>query len=79
MPSSGMNEGGDEMATDQVDAFPKRRSKKAGPFHKVKAGSAVVPIYRGLHQRLGRRRFFGVSVKLVNYGFHPHWVMMRRR
>lgn len=55
MPNSGMNEGGDKMATNRGDASPKGRSKKAGPFHKVKAGSAVVPIYRT--ESKGRVRF----------------------
>ena len=52
---SRMIEGGDKMATNRVDASPKGRSKKAGPFHKVKAGSAVVPIYRT--ESKGRVRF----------------------
>jgi integrase len=55
MPNSGMNEGGDKMATNRGDASPKGRSKKAGPFLKVKAGSAVVPIYRT--ESKGRVRF----------------------
>jgi integrase len=55
MPNSGMNEGGDKMATNRGEASPKGRSKKAGPFHKVKAGSAVVPIYRT--ESKGRVRF----------------------
>jgi integrase len=50
-----MDEGGDKMATNREDASPKRRSKKAGPFFKVKAGSAVVPIYRA--ESKGRVRF----------------------
>ena len=44
--SSLMNEAGDKMATNRGDSPPKVRSKKAGPYFKVKAGSAVVPIYR---------------------------------
>jgi integrase len=55
MPNSGMNEAGDKMATDRGEASPTGRSKKAGPFLKVKAGSAVVPIYRT--QSKGRVRF----------------------
>ena len=55
MPNNGMNEGGDKMATNRGEASPKGRSKKAGPFHKVKAGSAVVPIYRT--ESKGRVRF----------------------
>ena len=55
MPNSGMNEAGDKMATNRGNASPKGRSKKAGPFHKVKAGSAVVPIYRT--ESKGRVRF----------------------
>jgi integrase len=55
MPISGMNEAGDKMATNRGEASPKGRSKKAGPFHKVKAGSAVVPIYRT--ESKGRVRF----------------------
>ena len=55
MPKSGMNEGGDKMATNRGEAPPKGRSKKAGPFLKVKAGSAVVPIYRT--ESKGRVRF----------------------
>ncbi len=50
-----MDEGGDKMATIRENASPKRRSKKAGPFFKVKAGSAVVPIYRA--ESKGRVRF----------------------
>ena len=50
-----MNEGGDKMATNSGDASPTVRNKKAGPFHKVKAGSAVVPIYRT--ESKGRVRF----------------------
>ena len=46
MPTSGMFEAGDKMATNRGDSPPKVRSKKAGPYFKVKAGSAVVPIYR---------------------------------
>ena len=46
MPNNGMNEAGDKMATNAGKASPKQRNKKAGPFLKVKAGSAVVPIYR---------------------------------
>ena len=41
-----MNEGGDKMATNEGSTSPKQRVKKAGPYHKVKSGSAVVPIYR---------------------------------
>ena len=55
MPNNGMNEAGDKMATNPGDASPTVRNKKAGPFHKVKAGSAVVPIYRT--QSKGRVRF----------------------
>jgi integrase len=50
-----MNEAGDKMATNSGACKPKRRSKKAGPFLKVKAGSAVVPIYRT--ESKGRVRF----------------------
>lgn len=50
-----MNEGGDKMATNPGEATPKVRKKKAGPFLKVKAGSAVVPIYRT--ESKGRVRF----------------------
>ena len=55
MPNSGMNEAGDKMATNGGADKPKGRSKKAGPFLKVKAGSAVVPIYRT--ESKGRVRF----------------------
>jgi integrase len=55
MPNSGMNEAGDKMATNGRVGNPKRRSKKAGPFLKIKAGSAVVPIYRT--ESKGRVRF----------------------
>ena len=55
MPNSGMDEAGDKMATNQGKTSPKVRSKNAGPFHKVKAGSAVVPIYRT--ESKGRVRF----------------------
>ena len=55
MPNNGMNEAGDKMATNSGDASPTVRNKKAGPFHKVKAGSAVVPIYRT--ESKGRVRF----------------------
>jgi integrase len=55
MPNSGMNEAGDKMATNRGEASPKGRSKKSGPFLKVKAGSAVVPIYRT--ESKGRVRF----------------------
>ena len=55
MPNNGMNEAGDKMATNRGNVPPKGRSKKAGPFHKVKAGSAVVPIYRT--ESKGRVRF----------------------
>ena len=41
-----MNEAGDKMVTNRGEALPKGRRKKAAPFLKVKAGSAVVPIYR---------------------------------
>jgi len=41
MANNGMNEAGDKMATNRGDASPKGRSKKAGPLHKVKAGSAI--------------------------------------
>ena len=41
-----MNEAGDKMATNRGATLPKGRRKKACPFLKVKAGSAVVPIYR---------------------------------
>ena len=41
-----MNEAGDKMATNRGESLPKGRRKKACPFLKVKAGSAVVPIYR---------------------------------
>jgi hypothetical protein len=41
-----MNEGGDKMVTNVGSSSPKQRVKKAGPYHKVKSGSAVVPIYR---------------------------------
>ena len=55
MPNNGMDEAGDKMATNRGNATPKKRSKKAGPFLKVKAGSAVVPIYRA--ESNGRVRF----------------------
>jgi integrase len=55
MPNNGMDEAGDKMATNRGNATPKRRSKKSGPFLKVKAGSAVVPIYRA--ESNGRVRF----------------------
>jgi integrase len=41
-----MNEAGDKMATNRGATLSKGRRKKAVPFLKVKAGSAVVPIYR---------------------------------
>jgi integrase len=41
-----MNEAGDKMATNRGETLSKGRRKKAVPFLKVKAGSAVVPIYR---------------------------------
>ena len=41
-----MNEAGDKMATNRGATLSKGRRKKACPFLKVKAGSAVVPIYR---------------------------------
>ena len=53
--SSLMNEAGDKMATNRGEALPKGRRKKAAPFLKVKAGSAVVPIYRTACK--GRVRF----------------------
>jgi integrase len=49
-----MNDAGDKLATNGGISTPKR-SKKAGPFLKVKAGSAVVPIYRT--ESKGRIRF----------------------
>jgi hypothetical protein len=55
MPISGMIGAGDKMATNRGDSPPKGRGKKAGPYLKVKAGSAVVPIYRTESQ--GRVRF----------------------
>ncbi len=55
MPISSMIEAGDKMATNRGDSPPKVRSKKAGPYFKVKAGSAVVPIYRT--DSRGRVRF----------------------
>ena len=53
--SSLMNEAGDKMATNRGESLPKGRRKKARPFLKVKAGSAVVPIYRT--EGKGRVRF----------------------
>ncbi|MFU8894098.1 MAG: tyrosine-type recombinase/integrase [Luteolibacter sp.] len=53
--SISMAEAGDKMATNGETSSPKGRSKKAGPFLKVKAGSAVVPIYRT--ESKGRVRF----------------------
>lgn len=50
-----MNEAGDKMATNRGDNSPKGRKKKAGPFLKVKAGSAAVPVYRT--ESKGRVRF----------------------
>jgi hypothetical protein len=50
-----MNEAGDKMATNRGATLPKGRRKKACPFIKVKAGSAVVPIYRTACK--GRLRF----------------------
>lgn len=50
-----MNEGGDKMATNEGSTSPKQRVKKAGPYHKVKSGSAVVPIYRTVSK--GRIRY----------------------
>lgn len=55
MPISGMNGAGDKMATNRGNAPLKGRSKKSGPFLKVKSGSAVVPIYRTKSK--GRVRF----------------------
>lgn len=48
-----MNEGGDKMVTNGRAKAP--TAKKAGPFLKVKAGSAVVPIYQT--QSKGRVRY----------------------
>ena len=53
--SSLMNEAGDKMATNRGATLPKGRRKKACPFLKVKAGPAVVPIYRTACK--GRLRF----------------------
>jgi integrase len=50
-----MNDAGDKMATTCGGFTSKRRGKKAGPFFKVKSGSAVVPIYRT--ESKGRIRF----------------------
>ena len=50
-----MNEAGDKMATNRGATLPKGRRKKACPFLKVKAGSAVVPIYRTVCK--GRLRY----------------------
>ena len=50
-----MNEAGYKMVTNRGGALPKGRRKKACPFLKVKAGSAVVPIYRTVGK--GRVRF----------------------
>lgn len=55
MPNSGMDGVGDKMATNQGKLPKKGRTKNAGPFLKVKAGSAVVPIYRT--ESKGRVRF----------------------
>ena len=54
-PNNGMIEAGDKMATNRGGASSKVRCKKAGPFHKVKFGSALVPIYRTKSK--GRVRF----------------------
>lgn len=53
--SISMDEGGDKMATNGETSSPKGAKKGKGPFHKVKAGSAVVPIYRT--ESKGRVRF----------------------
>jgi integrase len=50
-----MNDAGDKLATNGGGSTSKRRGKKAGPFFKVKFGSAVVPIYRT--ESKGRVRF----------------------
>ena len=50
-----MDGAGDKLATNCGGSTSKRRGKKAGPFFKVKAGSAVVPIYRA--ESKGRVRF----------------------
>jgi integrase len=50
-----MIEAGDKMATNRGGSSSKVRCKKASPFHKVKFGSAVVPIYRTKSK--GRVRF----------------------
>jgi hypothetical protein len=55
MPNNGMDEAGDKMATNRGNASPKGRTRKAGSILKVKAGSAVVPIYRT--ESKGRVRF----------------------
>jgi len=45
MPNNGMNEAGDKMASNRGNASPKGVSKKAGPLHKVKAGSTCFTIH----------------------------------
>ena len=50
-----MDESGDKMVTNGETSSPKGAKNRKGPFHKVKAGSAVVPIYRT--ESKGRVRF----------------------
>ena len=53
-----MNEGGDKMATNREAKASKSRGRKSGPHAKVKAGSAVVPIYQS---KSGDRVRYAVS------------------
>jgi len=53
-----MNVGGDKMATNQEAKTSKVGGRKAGPHAKVKAGSAVVPIYQS---KSGDRVRYAVS------------------
>jgi site-specific recombinase XerD len=53
-----MNEGGDKMATNLLAKTSKVGGRKTGPYAKVKAGSAVVPIYQS---KSGDRVRYAVS------------------
>jgi integrase len=53
-----MNVGGDKMATNPEVKSSKARGRKSGPHAKVKAGSAVVPIYQS---KSGDRIRYAVS------------------
>ena len=57
-PSRPMNEGGDKVATNQEAKTSNSSGRKSGPHAKVKAGSAVVPIYQS---KSGDRVRYAVS------------------